>query len=334
MNPRDASPKGVAINHIPLLALLSLTLAACGQTATPSAQLPGVPDLTLSRTVFPNTQAAYDTLVNADLRTFSAQRLGTVTPVAPAQVYLNVLPIPSSADSVRAYVKSSFAAPVTCSLDFGDGASSAVESPTSTRIQTLDHAYNTFGTYTLTVTCVNGGTVVGTQSVTVQAGKKPSSVIDFNTPAAPSNDFISYTTFQEKGFNFASLDNSSSLATFSPDYQSGSRNAGPSQGLYHYAVNNTNALIMTPVMGGQTFSLTSMETRSFYKYSTNDLLIVGTRADGSTVTHLTHQIANDSAVETFDATWTNLTRVAFNPAIQNGEPTIIDNIHAALIIPN
>ena len=304
------------------LTLLTVTLAACGQNNAPSAQTAAVlrPEQQASGTRYANTQAAYDALVNADLNKLSMQTLAQ-------QVYLNVLPVAGSPDSVRAYVKSSFASPVTCALSFGDGSAAlSVQSPTTTRIQTLDHAYGTFGSYTASVTCLNNGAVVGTRSVTISAGLKPATsglVIDFNSPAAFSGSYNYFISFQEKGFNFRD-DPSYGLYTVAPDF---GQNAGPSQGLYTYGIGQgTNSVVMEPI-NGTPFTLNSMETRSFYSGITEDLLITGHKLGGGTVTHQTHQIPDGSAVETFDASWNNLISVSITGANANADTMVIDNVN-------
>ncbi|AZI44140.1 hypothetical protein EHF33_14640 [Deinococcus psychrotolerans] len=310
-------------------AFLTLSLAACGQQAVqPAAQLSAIP-IGQGGQTYSTTSEALEAQVMADLNrrgfgdTLSAQGL------AP-QVYLNVLPVPTSDDSVRAYVKSSFTSPVTCSVTWGDGSTStSVASPTVGRIETKDHAYATFGTYTITTTCVNGATVVGTQSVTVQAGKKATGVIiDFENPVAPlpAPGYLLFASYQEKGFTFTTQQpDSSSLVVFAPNgpfsyyninTQGLSSNYGPPDAIIIKAANNAP------------FSLMKFDYRKlqFLRGGTFGVTVTGYKSNNTIVTlHSTTSTDNNTTV-TLDSNWTDLTRVEL---LSDSAYLIIDNVNVS-----
>ena len=318
--PEFTASKGSIMKKIAALTLLSLSLAACSQgTGTPSAtSTHGIVPYNATSPIYANTQAAYDALVAADLSKLSSQALAQ-------QVYLNVLPIAGSTDSVRAYVKSSFASPVTCDLNFGDGSAAvSVQSPTTSRIQTLDHAYSTFGSYTVTVTCVNGGTVVGTGNVTIRAGRRSTSigtVINFENPPAPTYNYNSYVTYQENGFTFSnSLNGSYLVYQFAKDYGGpGGYNLGDSQTLYTVSQNDSLTMRATD---NAPFTLNSLQTGEVFHGQTNDYVITGHKVNGTTVSVQTSEVADTLTTLSFGPAWTDLTSVTF------GGPgnIILDNI--------
>ena len=304
------------------LALLSLTLAACSQGTTTPSTTPstaaghGVVPYDASRPVYPNTQAAYDALVAADLNILSSQAL---TP----QVYLNVLPVAGSADSVRAYVKSTFPSPAVCDLNFGDNSSVVrMTSPTTGRILTVDHPFSSYGTYTVNVTCRDNGAVLGSRSVTIRAGRQSilsGTVLTFENPPAPAGFYNGYITYQESGFTFSNT--SDMVYQFAQDFGgTGSYNLGDSQTLYASTYNDSLSLRAS---GGAPFTLTSLETREIFHGQVNDYTITGHRADGTTVTTQTHEVPDAGSTVIFGASWTNLTSVTF------GSPgnIILDNIN-------
>lgn len=293
------------------LALLSLTLAACSQNAVlPAVQTPSFGS-TQGRS-FVTTAQANTAFVLSDLDHLSTQA------VAP-QVYLNVLPVPTSADSVRVYVKSTFTSPVTCSVTWGDGsASTSVASPTLGRIETQDHAYATFGTYTITVTCRNGASVVGTQSMTVQAGKKATGVtLNFDTPALADGDVRFYQSYQEQGYQISSS-GSGDVVQPSKNFVNGfhPRASQPLSQYFPSVVLQLASLDQAP------FTLKSFEFGPSFDAQVS-FTLTGYKADGSTVV----RVLNDPAVAyqtvTLDASWSALSRVSFS----NGSTYYnIDNI--------
>ncbi|RJF74500.1 hypothetical protein D3875_04260 [Deinococcus cavernae] len=134
------------------LLLLPLLLAACGAQPTPAPR---------TATAVPDTaRLNFEAKVQADLQALGLAGNLSAQAVAP-KAYLNVLKL--SDDTVRAYFKTSYAAPTTCALDWGDGSVSSVVTPTpSTKsIDTADHPYSASGTYTIKLTC---GTDVKTAS--------------------------------------------------------------------------------------------------------------------------------------------------------------------------
>ena len=187
------------MNKFFAVTILSVLLAACSQATTPTAQAQQnastyAASLPQSTTSLATVQAARDQAVEASFNALSVQAL------AP-QVYLNALLVSGSGDTVRSYVKSTFTSPVTCTIDFGDGSAVvSVQSPTTSRIQTLDHTYGAFGTYTQTVTCMNGGTVVGTQSVMVSAGRR-SATFDFENPVVPADSYTNVGSVHANGYS-------------------------------------------------------------------------------------------------------------------------------------
>lgn len=303
------------------LAVLTLLMAACSQAPTPTA-----PTATATHGIqgnsYATSNAANDALIDADLQRLGLNGGVSAQAIAP-QVYLNVLPVPSSADSVRAYVKSTFTSPVTCSLDWGDGSAAApFASPTTLRIDTRDHAYMTFGTYTLTVTCLNGATVVGTQSVTLQAGKKATR-LDFDAPVAPNGGLNRYATYQEKGFNIFTdqgLQGSQDVIQFSPTW--GGYNLGPTQAL-------NNDFLGVPMhlttADGTPFTLMSFDFRPLSGSSMTST-VVGLKKDGTTVTAPMNSSTTANTHVVLDGSWTNLSQVTFN----DGESwLVIDNVNVS-----
>lgn len=304
------------MKNFALITLLSLTLAACSQGQTPNARTGTPPTGSLGTgPTYPTTQAAYDALALADLDGVAALAL------AP-QVHLNVLPVPANPGSVRAYFKSSFPNTDTCSLDWNDGSAvTAIQSPTLTRVDTRDHAYAAYGSYTVNATCKDAsGTTVGTQSVTVQGGVKATNLIlNFNTPALTGRTYYYSATTSEGGFTFTGP-NFGHFSTGYYDSTPGQYYWGPSQGLYTYASG------IIPVMrpdDGKPFTLNSVETHSIRNY-TDDYVIVGHKADGSTVSKSTSEIVRTPTTVTFDSTWTNLTSVDFGNGSQSW---ILDDVN-------
>jgi hypothetical protein len=308
------------------LALLSLTLAACSQQATPTAQqATSLVGTAGQGQTFANTQAAQEAQITAELKTLGLDGGVSAQAVAP-QVYLNVLPVATSADSVRAYVKSTFTSPVTCSVTWGDGsASTSVASPTLGRIETQDHAYATFGTYTITVTCRNGASVVGTQSMTVQAGKKATGVtLNFEDPVAPAEFFLFFTTYSEKGFTFTSTGNDllvHATTSGSPNYYT-----NQTQGLL---VDNPSSTRIMTASDGAPFNLLKFDYYRFIKSSSLDALVTGYKQNGTTVTMQLTQSSDVSTTVIPGNDWTNLTRVEFsNPSGQFNEAAL-DNVNVS-----
>ena len=311
------------------LALLSLTLAACSQgTGTPSGTPATAAGHSIivndpSHVIYADTQAAYDALVNADL-----QRLSPQVFTSQGKVYLNVLPVASRPGTVRAYVKSTFASPAVCDLIWGDGTTSPLTSPTTARIETSDHAFSTFGTYTVSARCRNGAAIVGTSSVTLQAGVQTSgTVITFDSPAAPSGYYSVYTSYQENGFNFAGQGR---LYTFATDFGGNAYNFGSSQGLY-MEFSGGRVLTMAPI-SGLPFSLQSIDARSAAGNDVSNVSVTGHRGDGSTVTAVTNEIANAGSTLTFDSSWQNLTSVEFTSTGGSAQ-FILDNVRFVQLRP-
>ena len=305
-----------------LLSLLSMALAACSQGQTPTATgntgqavIPGMQDALSGGQTFTDSQAAYDALA---LSTLNAQALAT-------QAYLNVLPIPASPDSVRAYVKTNFPPDCVTSIDWGDGSAlTPVVTPSTSRIETHDHGYQHFGTYTVTLTTRDaGGAVVDTRTSTLQAGRKSVGVVlNFDSPAAPSGTYIFYgTAYSEQGYTFTR--HNSALYQFATNYGGGSYNWGSSQGLY---TNASGPSMDLTAANNAAFTLTALDVRDVRRFGVYDFTIVGTRADGSTVTTRTHETLNGGSTLTFDASWTNLRRVTFGTG-NEVHAQIIDNVH-------
>lgn len=307
------------------LALLSLTLAACSQQATPAAQnASSLVGTAAQGQAFANTQAAQDAQINAELKALGLDGGVSAQAVTP-QVYLNVLPVPTSSDSVRAYVKSTFTSPVTCSVTWGDGSTStSVASPTVGRIETKDHAYTTFGTYTITVSCLNGETVVGTQSMTVQAGKKATGVtLNFDAPVAPRPPgYNIYATYQEQGFTFsADRTSSDALVQFSAA-GFGGYNLGPTQALNP---NYGGDRLYLSASDSAPFTLKSFDFRPLIGSNLSTTL-VGFKQDGSTLTVPLNTTTSTNQTVTLDSSWTNLSRVVFNPG---NTYILIDNVNVS-----
>ncbi|THF70349.1 hypothetical protein E7T06_07710 [Deinococcus sp. Arct2-2] len=307
------------------LVLLSLTLAACSQQATPATQgTRSVVGTTGQGQAFANTQAAQEAQITAELKALGLDGSVSAQAVTP-QVYLNVLPVPSSDDSVRAYVKSTFASPVTCSVTWGDGsASTSVASPTVGRIETKDHAYATFGTYTITVTCRNGESVVGTQSMTVQAGKKATGVtLNFDAPVAPNPPgYNLYATYQEQGFTFsADTTGYDALVLFSAA-GFGGYNLGPTQALNP---NYGGDRLYLSASDSAPFTLKSFDFRPL-NGSNLSTTLVGLKQDGSTLTLPLNTTTSTNQTVTLDSTWTNLSKVTFNAG---NTYILIDNVNVS-----
>jgi len=307
------------------LALLSLTLAACSQQAIIS------PDATTAKAssrgegvvVYRTTDEAQEAQVLTELN-----RLGMGTQLSAqavaGQVYLNVLPVSASTDSVRAYVKSTFASPATCSLTWGDSsAGTPFVSPTTLRIDTRDHAYAVFGSYTITATCKDGSTVLGTQSITVSAGKKATAVtLNFDSPAAPSGDFLTYYAYTEQGFTLTnSFPAYNFVRMFNPNYGLGYY-WGTSQGAYTYASGDS---YLMEASDGALFTLKSLEAICILRNQVCDFNVTGYKQDGTKIFARTQEIANASSTLTLNSDWTNLTRVTFGNTGQ-GTPILLDNI--------
>jgi len=305
------------VKTLPLLALLTLTLAACSQASTPTAVGTGdVVAVTHPSGIYANTQAANDAFVLADLN-----RLGTLA-IAPL-AYLNVLPVPGSTDSVRAYVKTSFASPVTTSVSWGDGtATTAVATPTVSRIETHDHAYAVFGTYTVTLTSRDGaGVVIDTRTFTVQAGKVPvasDTVITFDAPPVAANSRADYAVYSEAGFSFQRPNYT--VSRFGVPFNG--FNVGSSTGLYMFFSSATD--FMTPD-DGKPFALKSLDVRDIVVDSISNVRITGHKTDGSTVTLTTNEVANAAVTVTFDGSWQNLLSVDFQSAGGRNE-SYFDNV--------
>ncbi|AZI44138.1 hypothetical protein EHF33_14630 [Deinococcus psychrotolerans] len=304
-------------------AFLTLSLAACSQQAVqpaqPAAQFRTTP-IGQGGQTYSTTSEALEAQVIADLNrrgfgdTLSAQGL------AP-QVYLNVLPVPTSDDSVRAYVKSSFASPVTCSVTWGDGsASTSVASPTVGRIETKDHAYATFGTYTITTSCVNGATVVGTQSVTVQAGKKVTGVtLNFDTPPVASRDVRFYQSYQEQGYQIYGTGNQDVVQP-SKDFGNGFH-PRPSQPIANL---DASVTLQLASIDQAPFTLKSFDFAPAFGNEVG-FTLTGYKADGNTITASLDNPDVAYKTITLDSSWTNLKRVTFGN-VTGSANYVLDNI--------
>lgn len=301
------------MKHFPALALLSLTLAACSQNSTPNAQVTS--DLTAQSyaaslphgdgTTLAALQAAQDAAITSSFDALSTQAL------AP-QVHLYAALIPGTNDQVRGYFKSSFASPVTCSVNWGDGTTAtSVGSPTAGRVEAQNHTYGSFNTYTITVTCMDGGAVVGTQSVTVQAGRK-SATFDFESPRANANSYINAGVIRSTGFTL----NMGSFAPVWSGTQTGARGTTGTQ-----SVDPVSTVNITRDTGG-TFTVKGFDYVNFTLNNTGTTTVTGIHPDGTTVTaNVTG--ANTAKHFTFDATWVNIKTLRFT---SSGGRTFLDNI--------
>lgn len=129
----------------PLL-LLPLFLAACGtQSATPVANSQRSVN---NATAVPTFVQEFNAQVEQDIARLSIGAQAT----APKS-YLNVLKVSDS--QAQAYVKTTYPTEVGCTLDWGDGSTNAITTPTpsTTNIQTTNHSYNATGIYLIKLSC-------------------------------------------------------------------------------------------------------------------------------------------------------------------------------------
>ncbi|AZI44139.1 hypothetical protein EHF33_14635 [Deinococcus psychrotolerans] len=311
-------------------AFLTLGLAACSQQAVQPAQSAAqfrTPPIGQGGQAYSTTSEALEAQVMADLNRRGFGDTLSVQGLAP-QVYLNVLPVPTSDDSVRAYVKSNFTSPVTCSVTWGDGSTStSVASPTVGRIETKDHAYATFGTYTITTSCVNGATVVGTQSVTVQAGKKATgTIIDFENPVVSDNQVQIYSSeYQEKGYSFT-MNVPDGIYQFGKGSPFNFYTFNSSQTLC--SCDNTTSLIMMGVVPSDLFTLTSFDYKRLESTSAN-FVLTGYKSDGSSLSVALSDSGDQMQTYQLGSAWTNLTKVTFGNDTANRNWLLVDNIHVS-----
>jgi hypothetical protein len=304
------------------LPLITLALAACSQNSNvPGAQIDQQSPGFGTGPAYLNTQAAYDAQINAAI----APQSVTAAPSLPPQVYLNVLPIASSPDSVRAYVKSSYPSPITCSLTWGDGASSSVQSPTTNRIQTLDHAFNTYGSYTVNVTCVNGGTVVSSKSVTLMTGRRATgspATMTFDTPDQSPGRIAFYQSYQENGYQIAGV-GSQDVVQPARDYGNGFYPRASQPIAAYFA----NTVLTLSAVNGSLFDFRSFDfAPAFDRDTTASVTVTGYLPNGSTLTSVFNDPGSALLTATLDSSWTGLTRVTFS---RGTNLYIIDNVRVA-----
>ncbi|GGM16769.1 hypothetical protein [Deinococcus aerophilus] len=156
------------MNKLTSLLGLCLLLVACGQS--PSAPTALYPD---SASKPSSLVSNFETQVASDLQRLGLAGTLTEQNFAAPKSYLNVLKLSSSA--ARAYIKTTYPQNTPCSLDWGDGSSGTVMTPTPSTMntQTQDHAYASGGTYAIKLTC---GSNVKTVNFTAVV---PASALDF-----------------------------------------------------------------------------------------------------------------------------------------------------------
>ncbi|GGM21811.1 hypothetical protein GCM10010841_32080 [Deinococcus aerophilus] len=100
----------------------------------------------------PDYVTAFETGVARDLVALGLNGDLSGQGIAPKS-YLNVLKINDS--SARIYVKSTYPVDTGCTVDWGDGSSTAVVTPTpaSVGLEKQDHTYSQSGSYTIILTC-------------------------------------------------------------------------------------------------------------------------------------------------------------------------------------
>lgn len=147
---------------------LPLLLAACGQVAsTPTSTY-------ASTSAKPSTYINdFESKVAFDLQALDLNGVVTSQASATPKSYLNVLRLSDS--SARAYIKTTYGSNTPCTLDWGDGQSSAVMTPTPTNLnaQTLSHEYTQSGAYVVKLTCADNVKSVGFTATV------PQSILDF-----------------------------------------------------------------------------------------------------------------------------------------------------------
>ncbi|THF70350.1 hypothetical protein E7T06_07715 [Deinococcus sp. Arct2-2] len=298
------------------LALLSLTLAACSQQAVISPDATTAKASTRGEGVvsYRTTAEAQEAHVLTELTRIGMGAQLSAQAIA-GQVYLNVLPVPSTAGAVRAYVKSTFTSPAICSVTWGDGSTAtAVASPTVGRIETKDHLYATFGTYTVTVTCMDGATILGQQSMTIQGGVPANDVtLDFETPAVSGQAL--YNAYEQNGFIATAGSSVVLLLGANSQY-----NPTPTQVI---SPGNASDPLIVTASNGLPFTLKSFGFAPYVNTNGSSFAVTGLKQDG---TVLSTTISNNSSsllTQNF-SNWTNLTSFRIDNA--SGYYLNVDNI--------
>lgn len=139
------------MKKIASLLLLPLLLAACGTQSAPQTLNVGTyqgPSLAPVADYF----TSFENQVQGDLSDLGMTGDLAQQAIAPKS-YLNVLKVSDS--SARAYIKNTYPAATSCSVNWGDGSSSSALTPTpsTTSSEKQDHTYAESGTYTIKLIC-------------------------------------------------------------------------------------------------------------------------------------------------------------------------------------
>lgn len=299
------------------LALLSLALAACSQQAVISPDATTANASTRGEGVvsYRTTDEAQEAHVLTDLSRIGMGAQLSAQAIA-GQVYLNVLPVPSTAGAVRAYVKSTFASPATCTVNWGDTTTATnVASPTVGRIETKDHLYATFGTYTVKVTCMDGTTVLGQQSMTIQGGVPVSDVtLDFEIPVVSSS--LTLDSYEQNGFVATSGSSSTLLLLGANSYY----NPNPTQVISPTAYNDS---LVVAAINGLPFTLKSFDFAPFNNSNNGYFTVTGNKQDGTVLSTTIYNNSTSLLTQNF-SNWTNLT--SFKIKESNTTYLNVDNI--------
>ncbi|MVN89461.1 hypothetical protein GO986_22255 [Deinococcus sp. HMF7620] len=281
--------------------LLPLLLAACGTTSAP--QLNAQPSIAGVDYV-----ASFEATVLRDL-----QNLGLTSDLSAQAVasksYLNVLKLTDS--SARAYVKTTYPAATACTVNWGDGKTESVLTPTPADVSTekKDHSYTSSGTFTITLTC---GTDVKTAAFTavipVPASRNLFDSLTFQYRSGYSNTFYQYlgrTVTTDLGLRLETSDNNhylvennaSGFKVFPDGHKAiaGYLTAGPMR------IRTEN---------GNTFNVASISAGNWESAEPTTLTAYGVSGNVIGTTTFSNSAANQQPVATNTVTWNNVSYIS------------------------